>query len=73
MVIFSREGFGGGVGKRRAFEEFTSDKVGTISRGHVIGHEMLSLKLLKEVSNRSKAKKRAKKKRKRLSIVQRND
>ena len=60
MVIFSREGGGGGVGRWRAFEEFTSDKVGTISRGHVIGHEILSLKLLKEGSNRSKAKKKQK-------------
>lgn len=41
--------------------------------GDVIGREMLPLKLLQKVSNRSKAKNKAKKKGRRLRIVQRND
>lgn len=41
--------------------------------GDVIGREKLPLKLLQKVSNRSKAKNKAKKKGRRLRIVQRND
>lgn len=59
MVIFSREGGGRGVGRRRAFEEFTSDKIG--NHFQWLRRDMLSLELLKEVSNRRKAKNKAKK------------